>query len=330
MMFSGGGNNLRLLFKTIAEDKPGIRWQRHFHEFWPDYKRWFLSEGERSRPRYLTCQKKLKEYLPELHPIWEELTNLAGGGDLEARFLSLYNPPPFLTGCSQTLWLGNPPALIRNYDYSPTKFEAVILKTNWLQPVIAVSDCLWGVVDGINGAGLAVSLAFGGSNQTGIGFGIPLILRYVLECCTTVQEAVEAIGKLPAHMSYNISLLDSNLDFATVFVSPDEKPRVSRQLNTTNHQEIISWQAYADLTHTIDRKVILDQTLENYHLALSDLVKIYLNPPIYSTQYARGFGTLYTSIYYPYSRSAEYLWPGFHFGLDFYQQTEPQIYINYL
>ena len=329
-MIYGGGGNLRLLFKTVAEEKPGDRWKKHFEEFWQDYKRWFLSEGERSRPRYLTCQKKIKEYLPELFPVWENLVELAGGGDLEARFLSLYNPPPFLTGCSQTVWLGETPALIRNYDYSPTKFEAVILKTNWLQPVIAVSDCLWGVVDGINGAGLTVSLAFGGSNQTGIGFGIPLILRYVLECCTDVQQAIEAIKRIPAHMAYNITLLDAGGDYATVFVSPDEQPRITRQQNATNHQEIISWQAYADMTQTIDRKAVLDHALDSYLYSFSDLVRLYLNAPIYSTQYSRGFGTLYTSIYYPQSQVAEYLWPGFSFSLDFYHHTEPQIYINYL
>ena len=43
-----------------------------------------------------------------------------------------------------------------------------------------MSDCLWGLLDGINDAGLAVSLAFGG-RATREGFGIPLVVRYLLE-----------------------------------------------------------------------------------------------------------------------------------------------------
>ena len=50
-----------------------------------------------------------------------------GGGDLEARFLSLWCPPAHIAGCSQMVWL-NPagkegPALLRNYDYSPALLE---------------------------------------------------------------------------------------------------------------------------------------------------------------------------------------------------------------
>jgi predicted choloylglycine hydrolase len=47
--------------------------------------------------------------------------------------------------------------------------------------VIAMGDGLWGVLDGINEDGLAVSLTFGGRRVLGDGFGIPLIMRYVME-----------------------------------------------------------------------------------------------------------------------------------------------------
>ena len=61
----------------------------------------------------------LREHLPELLPTWERLVELVGGGDLEARFLSLYDPPAFVAGCTQALWTHRTPALIRNYDYAP-------------------------------------------------------------------------------------------------------------------------------------------------------------------------------------------------------------------
>ena len=60
---------------------------------------------------------------PSLLPTWERLVELVGGGDLEARFLSLYNPPAFVAGCTQALWTHRTPALVRNYDYAPSQFD---------------------------------------------------------------------------------------------------------------------------------------------------------------------------------------------------------------
>jgi predicted choloylglycine hydrolase len=42
--------------------------------------------------------------------------------------LTLYNPPAYLTGCSQAVHLAEP-ALVRNYDYAPELLERVVLGT---------------------------------------------------------------------------------------------------------------------------------------------------------------------------------------------------------
>ena len=60
-----------------------------------------------------------------------------------------------------------------------------------------MSDCLWGLLDGMNDAGLAVSLTFGGRRALGDGFGIPLVVRYLLETCDDVAEARETLARLP-------------------------------------------------------------------------------------------------------------------------------------
>jgi predicted choloylglycine hydrolase len=49
----------------------------------------------------------------------------------------------------------------------------------------------------INGAGLTVSLTFGGRPEVGEGFGIPLGIPYVLEVCRTVDQ----IDRIDAHSS---------------------------------------------------------------------------------------------------------------------------------
>ena len=51
-----------------------------------------------------------------------------------------------------------------------------------------MSDCLWGLLDGVNDAGLAVSLTFGGRRDVGDGFGIPIVVRYLLEVCSDVSR----------------------------------------------------------------------------------------------------------------------------------------------
>ena len=62
---------------------------------------------------------------------------------------------------------------------------------------MGTSDGLWGLVDGMNDAGLAVSLTFGGRRVVGDGFGVPLILRYVLQTCATADEAGEVLARVP-------------------------------------------------------------------------------------------------------------------------------------
>jgi len=109
--------------------------------------------------------------MPELVPTYERLVQLAGGDELAARMLSLYGPPSFITGCSQGAWTRDTPVLVRNYDYPASRLEGIVYLTQWSGGgrVIGMSDCLWGLLDGVNDAGLAVSLTFGGRRDVGDG-----------------------------------------------------------------------------------------------------------------------------------------------------------------
>ena len=154
---------MEMVFRSVAEAAPGPKWRALFEEHWPSYRQWFLSEGIEERPTYAQGLAKLKRHMPELLPTYERLCELSGGLDLQARFLGLYRPPAYLTGCSQVVWPGDEPVLIRNYDYSPGLCEGLVLLSRWNgRAVLAMVDCLWGVLDGINDAGLAISLTFGG------------------------------------------------------------------------------------------------------------------------------------------------------------------------
>ena len=148
-------------FRAIEELDLGPRWQAVFEELWPEYRSWFLLEGEEARPTYATSTRMLREHMPELVPAHERVVELAGGGDLAARMLACFSPPPFLAACSQGVWLGDGgPQLARNYDYAPARLEGIAWSTRMCKRVIGMSDCLWGLLDGMNEHGLAVSLTF--------------------------------------------------------------------------------------------------------------------------------------------------------------------------
>lgn len=297
-----------LTFEAIREDTPGRKWQTLFTRFWPAYRRWFLSEGHLARPGWVTSRRMLAEHMPELVPVYEQLEDLAGGGDVAARFLSLYRPPPYLAGCSQAVWTDGAPRLVRNYDYSPDRFEGVLLRSAWLRPVLASTDCAWGALDGVNDAGLAAALAFGGRAITGDGFGVPILIRYVLETCESVGEAIRALRRVPSHMTYSVTLLDRSGEFATAYLAPDRSAAISDARACTNHQMDVEWQDYVRMTASVTRRQHLDDLLERTQ-SFSRFVKGFLQPPLHATDFHRGFGTLYTAVYAPDAMRGTFRWP---------------------
>lgn len=300
-----------MLWRAISEDQPGPKWAGLFAEYWPDYKRWWLKEGEGVRPTYAQSRSALATHMPEIVPLYEALCDLAGGSDHSARFLSFYRPPPYLAGCSQAIWPGKEPVLVRNYDYNPNAFDSLLLKTGWQgRQVIGTSDGLWGLVDGMNDAGLAVSLTFGGRRVVGDGFGVPLILRYVLQTCETAQQAGAALARIPTHMSYNVTVLDAKRNYLTAMMGPDRSAVITHAAVATNHQETVEWISHARFTSTVERERYLLQRLTLHRDPQDKFIDAFLKPPLYSTAFSAGFGTLYTAVYRPRKREMEIRWPG--------------------
>jgi len=170
-----------------------------------------------------------------------------------------------------------------------------------------MSDCLWGALDGMNEAGLAASLSFGGRTQAGQGFGIPLVMRYLLEVSSTVDDACAILKRVPVHMSYSITLLDTEGHWATVFVGPDVATYVSRRRAITNFQHKVDWPEHAKATSAVERLTELEHLVDKTH-SLPDVAAALLRPPLFQTSYRRGYGTLYSAVYQPANRVVELLW----------------------
>ena len=297
-------------FRALQLDSSNRRWRQIFQEYWPAYRRWYLKDGDAARPSLAQCEYALARYMPELTPLWKELTQEARGDETAARMLSLYRPPPYIFGCSQAAWVRDEPFLIRNYDYSPALAEGIILHTKWLDTkVMGMSDCLWGLVDGVNEHGLAVSLTFGGRKESGDGFGIPLILRYVLQIATSAADAVETLRRVPSHMSYNVLVLDGAGEHALVELSPDRPVKVTAAKLSTNHQRPDDWPQYAESTRSLERAEFIAGRLADENETPKHFVERFSEDPLYNKGFEQAFGTLYTAIYRPDACEASYLWP---------------------
>ncbi|MDN5788979.1 C45 family peptidase [Pseudorhodobacter sp.] len=308
-----------LAWRSISEAEPGPKWAGLFAGLWPAYQTWWLREGLAARPTYWQSRQAIKVHMPEILTLYDQLCELAGGSDMAARFLSFYRPPPYLFGCSQAIWPGKEPVLVRNYDYDPQSFDRIVLQTRWQgRNVIGTSDGLWGLVDGMNDAGLVLSLTFGGRRIVGDGFGVPLILRYVLQTCETAQEAGAALARLPTHMSYNVTALDAARRYVTAFLAPDRPAILTHAAVATNHQEKVEWDAHARMTATVERERYLLRRLTGHVEPEEKFIKAFLKPPLYSIAFERGFGTLYTAVYRPRLGQMELRWPRGTWPLNLY------------
>lgn len=303
---------MHLHFYAISEPTlPGLKWQNIFNAYWPAYRVWLDSnDAATSSPDLKTSYAALKYYMPEMLPTYERLCILANADEKVARFLTGFQPPAYISACSQAVTTKGTVQLVRNYDYHPALIDGTMLMSAWNgKKVIANTGSMVGILDGMNEDGLAVSLTFGGRQEVGKGFGITFILRYVLEFCSNVAEAVDVLTRVPSHMSYNVTVVDRSGTAKTVQLAPDKAPFVSDAVYTTNHQGVVDWPENAQFNKTIERAEFLENQLSQDELNPNQLVDSFLQPPLYNTHFKEGFGTLYTAIYRPEERTVKMRWP---------------------
>lgn len=247
--------------------------------------------------------------MPEMVSTHEHLCRFVGADDLAFSFLTGFQPPIFSGACSQAVTSSGRVQLIRNYDFYSDRFEGTQLMTAWNgKRVIAISDCLMGVLDGMNEDGLAISLAFGGSKIEGFGFGIPFILRYILEFSSSVDEAVEVLHRLPSHMAYNVYITDKSGQVKTVLMATERTSVATEIPYATNHQGSEDWVEIPLYSNTTERAIYLEHLLSNGYSG-EDLIHLFLQTPLYNHGFSKGFGTLYTSAYLPTEGLVKMYWP---------------------
>ncbi len=305
--------HLPLRLHAYREAAPGPRWQALFHATWPAYRSWYTANVD-ARPSLDEAEAALRRHMPELVPHWQRLVELTGADPIAARMLTMWRMPAVGSGCSQVVVPGAEPLLVRNYDYDPRLFESTVASTDYSgrRRVIGTSDLLWGLLDGMNEDGLAVSLTLGGRPGTGEGFGIPIVIRYLLETCADVDSAVAALHRIPVAQAYNISLVDSRGGHATVYVAPGEAAEVSDLAATTNHRlTVVEHPHISDPLRSRQRQHVLFDALSDLSSGgdAADLIDSFTQAPLRTGAFDRGFGTLYTAAYRPAEGTVTYHWP---------------------
>ncbi|MER5220460.1 C45 family peptidase [Streptomyces flaveus] len=278
----------------VGDGTDGV-WAAHTQALWPAADGW-LTEESRTPEGAARARELFEVHMPELVPV---LDRLAAGLDRPGgeTFLTLAGIRPFFAGCSQ---IGVGGTLMRNYDFDPADCEGTIVSSHFLRPVIGMQDAGWGLLDGMNDAGLAVSLTFGGRFVHGPGFAILIVLRYLLETCETVDEAVDKLRTIPIAIPQNVTLVDADRAM-TVYVGPDIPLTEAPDACATNHQHLPVPEEQEQQSRTQER-------LATVRAAGPDLPAL-LKPPLYNSAYDTGMGTVYTAHYRPAEGQVTYHWP---------------------
>ncbi len=319
-----------LTFNAVAEAAPGPKWQARWQRSWPAYRAWFERHGGLRGPDRAACEAALARHMPELVPVHARLTDLAGGGDGAARFLSTWCPPAYLGGCSlAAVSRDGETRLFRNYDLSPDLNEGLLLRSAWTgRPVMGMVEFLWGLSDGVNADGLAVALAFGGTHRTGEGFGICTILRYMLETCGDVPAALSVLGRVPSHMDYNLVLADAAGRTASVEMHAGGGMTRRSPAIATNHQLDLPLPDRASFTRTLERHAEL-AALAAAGDGMGAALGRFLEAPLRQTDYANGFGTLFTAAFDPARRTMRLVWPDREMAQSLEAFEESSVTIRY-
>lgn len=162
-------------------------------------------------------------------------------------------------------------------------------------------ECLWGLSDGINDVGLSIALAYGGRQEVGRGFGITTILRYVLETCDTVDEALRVLQRVPSHMPYNVVVADASGASASVEIYAGAGVKIQPRSIATNHQNDGSEPDRGAFTKTSERSSHPD-TILTEAAEPAKLLSRFQQAPLKQERYTEGFGTLFKAEYQPLRR----------------------------
>lgn len=170
----------------------------------------------------LSC---LPIYETYYHEITEEIQGLADGQHCDVRILqavlfSMYSMPP-ACNCSCFAVTGEEAVLLgRNSDFltdiEKLNLNVIYRLTDGAYSFTGNTTAFVEMEDGVNEHGLAVGLTSVYPLQCKPGFQAGLLLRYLLEKCKNVSEAISCIRLLPIASAQTLTLADTTGEIAVI------------------------------------------------------------------------------------------------------------------
>ncbi len=114
-----------------------------------------------------------------------------------------------------------------------------------------------------------------------------------------------------------------------MFVAPDRVPIITHKHLATNHQEQVEWDEHANATGSVDRAHFLALRLGDPDETAERFTSRFLEPPLYSTRFDHGWGTLYTAIYDPTAGQLTCRWPRYTLTQDFSNFYEQALSVRF-
>ncbi len=168
------------------------------------------------------CLPVYERYYPE---ITQEIRGIADGQKcdvsiLEAVLFGMYVMPPVCNCSCFALNTGREILLGRNSDFPPEleklNLNVIYDLTNGAYSFTGNTTAFVEIEDGVNEYGLAAGLTSVYPRQYKIGFNAGMLLRYLLEKCKNVSEAISRLRMLPVASAQTLILADTSGEIALV------------------------------------------------------------------------------------------------------------------
>ena len=173
------------------------------------------------------CEDEVKRHFPD---ILEEIRGFADGCELNHEALRAFiitvgatEPPKqcsiFAVADGSKVMFG------RNYDFYyriKKHTESYLTAPAGGYKSLGTTDIFVGREDGVNENGLAIAISSVASKTIAPGLSFALVVRYILDKCKTVQQAVEFLTKVHFLTANSYLLADRSGNMAVVEASPEK------------------------------------------------------------------------------------------------------------
>ena len=111
-------------------------------------------------------------------------------------------------------------------------------------------------------------------------------------------------------------------------LAPFAAPKVTFKPFAVNHQGDYELSNYAVFSRSYERQQFIISKLYDPLTNIESFANAFEYSPLFASNYAQGFGTLYTAIYNPQLRAMEYRWPNKRMYQSFAMFEEYEISVN--